>query len=70
MDIFNKEDYKIYSIEMIDKIIPIDENWREAWQVIDETDNKITVLKNDLTQYLVINKDHVLRVFYDKKKSD
>lgn len=70
MDTFNKENYKVYSIEMIDKIIPIDENWREAWQVIDETDNKITVLKNDLTQYLVINKDHVLRVLYNKKKSD
>lgn len=70
MDTFNKENYKVYSIEMIDKIIPIDENWRDAWRVIDETDNKITVLKNDLTQYLVINKNHVLRVFYDRKKSD
>lgn len=70
MDTFNKENYKVYSIEMIDKIIPIDENWRDAWRVIDETDNKITVLKNDLTQYLVINKDHVLRVLYNKKKSD
>lgn len=70
MDTFNKENYKVCSIEMIDKIIPIDENWKEAWQVIDETDNKITVLKNDLTQYLVLNKKHVLRVLYTKKKSD
>lgn len=30
MDIFNKENYKVYSIEMIDKIIPIDENCKEA----------------------------------------
>ena len=70
MDTFNKEDYKVYSIEMIDKTIPIDENWEEAWQVIDETDNKITVLKNDLTQYLVLNKKYVLRVLYIRKKSD
>ena len=70
MDIFNKENYKVYSIEMIDKSIPIDENWREAWRVIDETDNKITVLKNDLTQYLVLNKKHVLRVSYIRNKSD
>lgn len=70
MDTFNKENYKVYSIEMIDKNIPIDENWIEAWQVIDETDNKITVLKNDLTQYLVLNKKHVLRVSYIRNKSD
>lgn len=70
MDTFNKEDYRVYSIEMIDMSIPIDENWKEAWQVVDETDNKIVVLKNDLTQYLVLNKKHVLRVSYMKKKSD
>ena len=70
MDTFNKENYKVYSIEMIDKNIPIDENWIEAWQVIDETDNKIIVLKNDLTQYLVLNKNHVLRVSYIRNKSD
>lgn len=70
MDTFNKENYKVYSIEMIDKTIPIDENWKEAWQVIDETDNKIVVLKNDLTQYLVLNKTHVLRVSYIRTKSD
>lgn len=70
MDTFNKENYKVYSIEMIDKSIPIDENRREAWRVIDETDNKITILKNDLTQYLVINKKHVLRVLYIRKESD
>ena len=70
MDTFNKENYKVCSIEMIDKTIPIDENRKEAWQVIDETDNKITVLKNDLTQYLVLNKKHVLRVSYIRMKSD
>lgn len=68
MDTFNKEDYKVYSIEMVDKTIPIDKNWKEAWQVIDETDNKIVVLKNDLTQYLVLNKKHVLRVLYIRKR--
>ena len=70
MDTFNKENYKVCSIEMIDKSIPIDENCKDAWQVIDETDNKITVLKNDLTQYLVLNKKHVLRVLYIKKESN
>lgn len=38
--------------------------------MVDEADNKIVVLKNDLTQYLVLNKKHVLRVSYIRTKSD